>query len=119
MHAHPLSLHLCTITSNVAVYAPAEWADTLTLFHLKENMYSVVQTTDSLMIAARCTESPMIAAWCTDSLYLQPGACTDSPKLQPCVQTVLYFQPGVQSSPADGDEALWQYEHRDYGQPNL
>ena len=23
-----------TITSKVAVYAPAEWADTLTLFHL-------------------------------------------------------------------------------------
>ncbi len=31
-----------TITSKVAVYAPAEWADTLTLFHLEENMYSVV-----------------------------------------------------------------------------
>jgi hypothetical protein len=33
-----------TITSKVAVYAPAEWADTLTLFHLLENMYSVVVT---------------------------------------------------------------------------
>jgi hypothetical protein len=27
--------------SKDAVYAPAEWADTLTLFHLYENMYSV------------------------------------------------------------------------------
>jgi hypothetical protein len=27
VHAHPLSLHLPTITSKVAVYAPAEWAD--------------------------------------------------------------------------------------------
>jgi hypothetical protein len=33
LHAHPLSLHF-TIKSKVAVYAPAEWADTLTLFHL-------------------------------------------------------------------------------------
>jgi hypothetical protein len=32
-----------TITSKVAVYAPAEWADTrtLTLFHLYQYMYSV------------------------------------------------------------------------------
>jgi hypothetical protein len=29
---HPLSLF--TITYKVAVYAPAEWADTLALFHL-------------------------------------------------------------------------------------
>ncbi len=28
------------ITSKVAVYAPAEWADTLTLFHLNQYMYS-------------------------------------------------------------------------------
>jgi len=26
--------HTFTITSKVGVYAPAEWADTLTLFHL-------------------------------------------------------------------------------------
>ncbi len=30
---HPLSFTF-TITSKVAVYAPAEWADTLTLFHI-------------------------------------------------------------------------------------
>ena len=30
-----------TITSKVAVYTPAEWADTLTLF---KNMYSVAET---------------------------------------------------------------------------
>ncbi len=30
-----------TITYKVAVYAPAEWADTLTLFHLYQYMYSV------------------------------------------------------------------------------
>ncbi len=28
----------------VAVYAPAEWADTLTLFHLYQYIYSVVET---------------------------------------------------------------------------
>ena len=28
--------------SKVAVFAPAEWADTLTLFHLYQYMYSVV-----------------------------------------------------------------------------
>ncbi len=32
------------LTSKVAVYAPAEWADTLTLFHLYQYMYSVVTT---------------------------------------------------------------------------
>jgi hypothetical protein len=32
--AHPPSFITFTITSKVAVYAPAEWADTLTLFHL-------------------------------------------------------------------------------------
>jgi hypothetical protein len=36
-----------TITSKVAVYAPAEWADTLTLYHLYQYMYSVCQTTSS------------------------------------------------------------------------
>jgi hypothetical protein len=34
VHAHPLSLRAFTVTSKVAVYAPAEWADTLALFHL-------------------------------------------------------------------------------------
>ncbi len=34
-----------TLTSKVAVYAPAEWADTLTLFHLYQYMYSVVYNT--------------------------------------------------------------------------
>ncbi len=32
--ASPPPLATFTITSKVAVYAPAEWADTLTLFHL-------------------------------------------------------------------------------------
>ncbi len=32
--AHPSPLITFTITSKVAVYASAEWADTLTLFHL-------------------------------------------------------------------------------------
>ncbi len=39
--ARPPPLITFTITSKVAVYAPAEWADTLTLFHLYDNMYSV------------------------------------------------------------------------------
>jgi hypothetical protein len=32
--ARPPSFLTFTITNKVAVYAPAEWADTLTLFHL-------------------------------------------------------------------------------------
>jgi hypothetical protein len=32
--ARPLLFITFTITSKIAVYAPAEWADTLTLFHL-------------------------------------------------------------------------------------
>jgi hypothetical protein len=33
-----------TLTNKVAVYAPAEWADTLTLFQLYQYMYSVINT---------------------------------------------------------------------------
>ncbi len=40
--ARPPPLITLTLTSKVAVYAPAEWADTLTLFHLYQYMYSVV-----------------------------------------------------------------------------
>jgi hypothetical protein len=40
--ARPPPFTNITITSKVAVYAPAEWADTLTLFHLYQYMYSVV-----------------------------------------------------------------------------
>ncbi len=41
VHAHP-PFHPITITYKVAVYAPAERADTLPLFHLYPYMYSVV-----------------------------------------------------------------------------
>ena len=40
--ARPTPFTTITITSKVAVYAPAEWADTLTLFHLYQYMNSVV-----------------------------------------------------------------------------
>jgi len=40
--ARPPPLITFTLTSKVAVYAPAEWADTLTLFHLYQYMNSVV-----------------------------------------------------------------------------
>ncbi len=43
--ARPPPLITFTLTSKVAVYAPAEWADTLTLFHLYQYMYSMVGTT--------------------------------------------------------------------------
>ena len=39
--ARPPPFITFTLTSKVAVYAPAEWADTLTLFHLYQYMYSV------------------------------------------------------------------------------
>ncbi len=39
--ARPPPLITFTLTSKVAVYTPAEWADTLTLFHLYQYMYSV------------------------------------------------------------------------------
>jgi hypothetical protein len=42
--ARPPPLITFTLTSKVAVYAPAEWADTLTLFHLYQYMYSVMVT---------------------------------------------------------------------------
>jgi hypothetical protein len=38
--ARPPPFSLFTITYKVAVYAPAEWADTFTLFHLYKYMYS-------------------------------------------------------------------------------
>ncbi len=40
--ARPPPFITFTITSKVAVYAPAECADTLTLFQCSKNMYSVV-----------------------------------------------------------------------------
>jgi hypothetical protein len=40
--ARPPPFTSITITSKVAVYASAEWADTLTLFHLYQYMYSVL-----------------------------------------------------------------------------
>jgi hypothetical protein len=42
--AHPSLFIKFTITYKVAVLAPAEWADILTLFHLYQYMYSVVRT---------------------------------------------------------------------------
>ncbi len=42
--ARPPPFITFTLTSKVAVYAPAEWADTLTLFHLYQYMYFVVKT---------------------------------------------------------------------------
>jgi hypothetical protein len=45
--ARPPPFTTFTITSKVAVYAPAEWTDTLTLFHLYQYMYSVLETPQS------------------------------------------------------------------------
>ncbi len=45
--ARPPPFFTITITSKVAVYAPAEWADTLTLFHLYQYMFSVEVTVNS------------------------------------------------------------------------
>ncbi len=42
--ARPPPFTTFTLTSKVAVYAPAEWADTLTLCHLYQYLYSVVRT---------------------------------------------------------------------------
>jgi hypothetical protein len=42
--ARPSPFTTITITSKVAVYAPTEWANTLTLFHLYHYMYSVDDT---------------------------------------------------------------------------
>jgi hypothetical protein len=36
--AHPPPFNKVTIMNKVAVYAPTEWADTLTLFHLYKYM---------------------------------------------------------------------------------
>ncbi len=40
--ARPPPLITFTLTTKVGVYAPAEWADTLTLFHLYQYVYSVI-----------------------------------------------------------------------------
>jgi hypothetical protein len=42
--ARPPPFAIFTITYKVAMYPPAEWADTLPLFHLYPYMYSVVST---------------------------------------------------------------------------
>ncbi len=43
MGSRPPPLITFTLTSKVAVYTPAEWADTQTLFHLYQYMFSVVE----------------------------------------------------------------------------
>jgi hypothetical protein len=46
LYVHPPFITF-TITSKVAVNAPAEWAETLTLFHLNsKSIYSVIQIND-------------------------------------------------------------------------
>jgi hypothetical protein len=47
--ARPTPLITVTLTSKVAVYAPAKWADTLTMFHLYQYMYSVVHSVHLLI----------------------------------------------------------------------
>jgi hypothetical protein len=54
--ARPPPLITFTLTGKVAVYAPAEWADTLTLFHLYENMYSVGAIQPIPAIAYKCND---------------------------------------------------------------
>jgi hypothetical protein len=46
--ARPPPLITFTITSKVAVYAPAEWADTQPCFISSKNMYSVTSGTGEL-----------------------------------------------------------------------
>jgi hypothetical protein len=48
--ARPTPFTTITITSKVAVYAPAEWADTLTMFHLYQYMYSVVWAMSGMLV---------------------------------------------------------------------
>jgi hypothetical protein len=48
--ARPPPLFTFTLTSKVAVYASAEWADTLTLFHLYQYMYYVIKTKATIIL---------------------------------------------------------------------
>ena len=52
-----------TITSKVAVYASAEWADTLTLFHLMSRyvLYSVVLTIKNYLSRPSTSTEDMMA----------------------------------------------------------
>ncbi len=47
-HAHPLLAYY--FTYKVKVYVPAEWADTITLFHLYQYMYSVVTSPNGFYV---------------------------------------------------------------------
>ncbi len=49
-----------TITYKVAVYAPVEWAETLTLFHLYQCMYSVSRV---LLSTPSAKDAEMAMAW--------------------------------------------------------
>jgi hypothetical protein len=61
--ARPPPLITFTLTSKVAVYAPAEWADTLTLFHLYQYMYSVVRTTKYSMYVLLSSGNSSCCCW--------------------------------------------------------
>ncbi len=79
--ARPPPLITFTLTSKVAVYAPAEWADTLTLFHLYQYVYSVVSP------ASTCQLPDTIAASQLILLYLKGRAGTE--KVSPTEYTEL------------------------------
>ncbi len=77
--ARPPPFTTITITSKVAVYAPAEWADTLTLFHLYQYMYSV-----ALCFPHNWKEEKRVGGfpvsrvrrrWLVHCWYSQPGPC--------------------------------------------
>jgi hypothetical protein len=72
VHAHPPFITF-TITSKVAVYAPAEWADTLTLFHLySKNMYSVIPTVCEPLLVEEVESGEYLPAQAADVIQLKP-----------------------------------------------
>ncbi len=66
--ASPSPFTIVSITNRVVVYAPAEWADTLTLFHVYQYMYSVVDT--SVLDPERFDSAPDPYHWNT---YTDPA----------------------------------------------
>ncbi len=61
MHAHPLSLYLPSRAKLVVVYAPAERADTLRLFHNYTYIYSVVFVKSRKMTGRSQTNTAVVA----------------------------------------------------------
>jgi hypothetical protein len=104
--ARPPPFNTFTLTSKVAVYAPAEWADTLTLVHLYQYMYSVDGPMFGSMGPSMYTTS-LVLVTCMSLFsvphfpFLCPSVSLSPPLIVPLsTPQCPYLKPSVSLSPS-------------------